>query len=87
MITVFNVQSNWASAKVREVGAMIKYLLGDWGNLTLAEGRDEIMVFKVQSNWAGAKLYEVGGAIQQHFRRLGQLDAGRGKGNDYGFHV
>ena len=74
-------------AKVREVGGTIKYFLGDWGNLTLAEGRDEVMVFIVQSNWAGAKLYEVGGAIQQHFRRLGQLDAGRGKGNDYGFHV
>ena len=63
MITVFNVQSKWASAKVREVGGKVKYFLGDWGNLTPAEGRDEIMVFNLQSKWASAKLHEVGAMI------------------------
>jgi len=60
---VFNVQSNWASAKLREMGGTIKYFLGDWDNLTPAEGRDEIMVFNVQSNWACAKILEVGGTL------------------------
>jgi len=61
---VFNVQSNWASAKVLEVGGTIKYFLGDWGNWTPAEGRDVITVFNVQSNWASAKAREVGGTIK-----------------------
>ena len=53
--------------------------------MTPAEGRDVITVFNVQSNWASAKVLEVGGTIKYFYWRLGQFDAGRGEGRDYGF--